>query len=196
MLKRFLSASCFMSASVLSVGVTLGMLSQPVLAQETMRPVIANQDRASRIAMDASTDISADIDMSANKEALVREYLAVTQSNALAMQMMEPMIPVFQQAYPSVPPEFFESIMAEMAAGDLVEFLVPVFTKNLTVQELEAAIAFYRTPEGQSLLRKTPIIMQESQRAGALWGEQMGERILQELEAQGYLESRANFSEI
>ncbi len=187
MLKRFLSASLLISASVLSAGGMSGvMLSQPVLAQEDIRPAAASQDGANRIAMGVT----------AEKEALVREYLAVTQSNALAMQMMEPMIPVFQQAYPSVPPEFFESIMAEMAGGDLVDFLVPVFVKNLTVQELEAAIAFYRTPEGQSLLRKTPVIMQESQLAGALWGEQMGERILQELEDQGYLESRANVSEI
>ena len=75
----------------------------------------------------------------------------------------------------------------EIMTGDLAEFLVPVFAKHLTEEELEAAIAFYKTPEGASMLAKMPGLMQDSQQAGALWGEQLGEQIIRALESKGYV---------
>lgn len=145
--------------------VATGIFAQSVLTQ----PAVAQ-------AFDATT----------SKELLVREYLDITNSDALAAQMMESMLPVFREAYPHVPDEFFEALMAEVSSGNLSDFLIPVFAKNLTEQEMKAAIAYYRSPEGASMLRKTPLLMQEAQQAGALWGQQLGERILKELEAQGY----------
>jgi uncharacterized protein len=123
------------------------------------------------------------------REALVREYLEVTNSDALAAQMLESMLPVFRDAYPSVPDTFFARLMGEVSSGNLSDFLIPVFAKNLTDQEMKAAIAYYRSPAGASMLRKMPVLMQEAQAAGATWGEQLGERIIRELEAEGYSSS-------
>ncbi|NJR69383.1 MAG: hypothetical protein HC771_12495 [Synechococcales cyanobacterium CRU_2_2] len=61
-------------------------------------------------------------DATTSKELLVREYLDITNSDALAAQMMESMLPVFREAYPHVPDEFFEALMAEVSSGNLSDF--------------------------------------------------------------------------
>lgn len=173
MLKHFRPAY-WLTAAALLVG-TLG--AEPGLAQppQLKSPIIAQ----------AAADISP------QKEALIREYLDITQASAAAAQMMEPLIPVYKNAYPSVPDSVWDKFMTEIASGSLADFLVPVFAKHLTIAELEASIAFYQTPEGASMLSKMPALMQDSQQAGALWGAQLGEQILQELESGGYLSDGA-----
>jgi hypothetical protein len=39
---------------------------------------------------------------------------------------------------------------------------VKIYSETLTEEELDGSIAFYRTPVGQSLLKKMPLIMQKS----------------------------------
>ncbi len=175
--------------SVLSCAAMLliGTLAQPTLAQD-LGPASTQQfaqQPTSKTFLSQSQQGSA-APISAEKEQLIREYLAVTQATATATQMVAPLIPLFQDAYPQVPAVFFEKLLAEIDENALVEALIPVFAKNLTDAELTAAIAFYKTPEGAALIQKTPVLIQESQAAGEAWGTQLGERIIRELQEQGY----------
>lgn len=85
--------------------------------------------------------------------------------------------------------EFWEKFRSEIKGeglNKLYDMLVPIYQKHLTEQEVDAIIAFYETPEGRALVGKTPFIMQESMQAGAIWGEEIGKRIVEEM---GLLES-------
>lgn len=56
------------------------------------------------------------------------------------------------------------------------EILIPVYQKHLTQVEVLALTKFYRTPEGQSTMKKMGIIFKESAEAGRKVGEVVGRR--------------------
>ena len=66
---------------------------------------------------------------------------------------------------------------------ELEDMVIPIYVKHLTAEEMDASIAFYRTPIGQSILQKMPAVMQESMQAGQQWGMKLGQQIAEELEA-------------
>jgi hypothetical protein len=59
---------------------------------------------------------------------------------------------------------------------------VPIYVEHLTVEEMQAAIDFYETPEGQSLIEKMPVISQESFAVGQQWGMELAQRVMEEIE--------------
>ncbi len=50
----------------------------------------------------------------------------------------------------------------EPLMGDMMEQMVPVYQKHLSSREVDAATAFYLSPEGQSFMNKMPLIMRDS----------------------------------
>ncbi len=80
---------------------------------------------------------------------------------------------------------FWEELKAEMKKDgfkELYDILIPVYKKHLTEEEVDAAIAFYSTEAGRSLVEKMPLITQESMQAGAQWGARLGEKIARKME--------------
>jgi hypothetical protein len=63
---------------------------------------------------------------------------------------------------------------------DLKPQFVTIYAKELTDAEMDAAVAFYSTPEGQSLLNKMPQLMQE----GAKIGQQRMQAVTPRLQAE------------
>lgn len=59
---------------------------------------------------------------------------------------------------------------------------MPIYVKNLTREEMAATIQFYRSPVGQSVIRKLPAILQESMAVGQQWGQQLGRDAMERLE--------------
>jgi hypothetical protein len=119
----------------------------------------------------------------AEKEALARELLAVSGAGDLGVQMMEQMVGALRPAAPDMPEEFWDRVFSEVDADELVELVVPIYIEHLTVEEMQAAIDFYETPEGQSLIEKMPVISQESFAVGQQWGMELAQRVMEEIEA-------------
>jgi uncharacterized protein len=69
-----------------------------------------------------------------------------------------------------------------LKADEMIELMVPVYQKYLTKAEADAAIRFYSSPEGSSLLKKTPVMMTEGMQIGAKYGRDSLERIMPELD--------------
>jgi hypothetical protein len=59
--------------------------------------------------------------------------------------------------------------------------IVAVYAGNFTAAELHDLIAFYKTPTGQKLLEKTPLIAQQTMAAGKKFGEVAGAEAQQEM---------------
>jgi hypothetical protein len=56
-----------------------------------------------------------------------------------------------------------------------LELVIPVYQKHLTVEEVEAAIAFFNTREGKSFAGKTAAITSEAMQVGAEFGRRLGQ---------------------
>lgn len=65
---------------------------------------------------------------------------------------------------------------------DLVDILVPIYTKHLSVADLKGIIKFYESPVGQKLAEKTPFITQESMQSAGQWGMQLGQKVMERIE--------------
>ncbi|MEM8963437.1 MAG: DUF2059 domain-containing protein [Acidobacteriota bacterium] len=110
-------------------------------------------------------------------EDMARELLEISGSGELGVQMMHQMFDSYKASMPNVPAEFWDEVMNEVDASQLVELVVPIYVKHLTQEEMEAAIAFYKTPAGKAMLEKMPVIMQESMVAGQAWGQEINAQV-------------------
>jgi len=134
------------------------------------------------------------------KEEKIRELLAITQAESLAQQVL----PVaLQQARgmvsrlrPDIPEAVWKETLAEMevvfreSIGAFIENTIPIYERNLTEEEIDGMLAFYRTTVGQSVVKKLPRLTQESMLAGQQWGvsvhKEMQKRMVEKLAEEGY----------
>lgn len=49
-------------------------------------------------------------------------------------------------------------------------------TKHFSLEELEALVAFYKSPLGHKVVTTLPEVVRECMAAGQAWGEQLGKR--------------------
>jgi len=47
----------------------------------------------------------------------------------------------------------------------------------------------YETPAGKRLVEKLPIVMQESMKAGEIWGQELGEKVVNKMLEEGYIKN-------
>ena len=112
---------------------------------------------------------------------VAHELLRVTGAGELGIRMINQMIDVRRRTLPDVPDKFWQDFMAEVNPDDLNRLVVPVYARHFTAEEMESMIAFYRTPAGQKLVSKLPVITEESMAVGRRWGMELGLRIARKL---------------
>ena len=99
------------------------------------------------------------------------------------------MVDLFKQQYSEVDKKTWNELEKEFkktSIEDLVELLIPVYQKYLTLDDLKDLITFYKTPVGQKYAEKTPLIMQESMIIGQQWGIKIGEEFTRKMQEKGY----------
>jgi uncharacterized protein len=123
---------------------------------------------------------------SPEKEQLIREFFKTVR----VMEVVDQMIPTattgILQQFRVLVPNLTDAHIADLSRIMVEEFkahqtsfetlMVLVYDKHFTKEELEAAIAFYRTPAGASLAAKMPIVSQEGMLVGQRWGAEVGRR--------------------
>lgn len=115
-------------------------------------------------------------------EDVARELLEVTGSSEMGKQMMTQMVTAMKPSMPQVPQEFWDKFLEEANASDLVELVIPIYVKHLSVEDMKAAIAFYQSPAGKNFVAKQPVITQESFEVGQQWGLKLGTKIATEVQ--------------
>lgn len=121
-----------------------------------------------------------------SKTQKIEQLLELTNSGSLGIQAMDGMILQLQQTMPEIPAEWWSRFRARTDVDELTALIVPIYERNFTDAEIDAMIAFYQTPEGQSVIAKMPNVLSQSMMAGQLWGTSIAEDVLRELEADGY----------
>lgn len=76
-----------------------------------------------------------------------------------------------------------DDVFSEISVDELVTVIVPVYQRHLSKTDIQAIIAFYKTPVGQKLLRQQPAMMQESMQAGADLMQKRMESLLKKVDA-------------
>lgn len=116
-------------------------------------------------------------------EKSVRELMAVMGSGNLGVQTMQTMVPTLKRLVPQAPEAFWIEFMKEVSPDELVNLIVPLYQKHLTEEDVQATIAFYKSPAGTRLVQALPVIMQESIPIGQKWGRAMALRAIEAAQA-------------
>jgi len=77
--------------------------------------------------------------------------------------------------------EKIKPLMDEMFSG-LIDALVPVYQKHLSIQDLKDGIGMYQTPIGKKIAEKSPLITQETMGVSMEWGMQFSSKIQELME--------------
>ena len=118
------------------------------------------------------------------KQKDIRKLLQITGSGELGTQVMNQMIGSMKKAMPNVPDKFWNDFMKEVHTGELVDLIVPIYDRNLTHDDVRQLIKFYESPTGKKFVMVLPKITQESMVVGEKWGRDLGQRVIQKLQAQ------------
>jgi uncharacterized protein len=118
------------------------------------------------------------------KEKDIRKLLKITGSGELGQQVMAQMMTNFKKAMPQVPEKFWSDFMKEVKTDELIELIVPVYDRNLSEGDIKELIRFYESPTGKKFVSVLPKITQESMAVGEKWGRDLGQRVMNKLQAQ------------
>ncbi|MDX1541139.1 MAG: DUF2059 domain-containing protein [Geminicoccaceae bacterium] len=133
------------------------------------------------------------------KVELAREIIGLTQAGnsleRMAARLVAEMAPVFERANPERGDLVREILETEFLAvfakheDQFIDSLIPVYTANFTVADLEALAEFYRSPVGRKLIEAQPAVAEQAMRMGGMWGQKLGElatiRAIQKMQAEG-----------
>lgn len=116
----------------------------------------------------------------------ITDLLEVMQAEEQFISSMESMAELQKDNPQSamLPEGFYPAMIKEAKAGyktELVPKIIEIYKNNLTANEVDQLIEFYKTELGQLMLTKMPQIQIESMNEGMLWGQQLGMEVAQKL---------------
>ena len=130
-------------------------------------------------------------DAEAAKVADIRRLLDLTGTRDMVNGLKSSMVEQFRRNAPGMPDGMLTELMAELKADDLLESMIPVYSKHFTGADIKQLIAFYQSPFGKKVLREMPQIISESNEVGARWGEGVVQRVATRWRDQGKISQKA-----
>lgn len=124
----------------------------------------------------------------AYKKALAKMFRA-SHSDQTFEAAIKQMFSMFREQMEEVPSEIWDDLENELgktSINDLVEMLIPVYKKHLTIEDLNGLINFYESPAGRKYAEENPAIVQESMAVGQEWGKKIGADLAEKLKEKGY----------
>jgi len=123
----------------------------------------------------------------AEKKAKIIEMIEVSGSANVLDEATQLLIPnILKQVQAKDPRltqehanELAKVMVQEMQAskGSFIAQLVPLYEKAFTIEEIEHSISYYKSPLGQSIMKKMPQLLQSSIVIGQQWGKEVTNRI-------------------
>lgn len=115
------------------------------------------------------------------KEDKIKNLLVVMGTERNLELMFNNMIVQYKSIYTNVPNEFWKKVGEKQNLTELINLIVPIYSKYLEEKEIDDLIAFYKTPTGKKIIEKLPLIMSDSMKEGEKWGKNIGEKVSKEL---------------
>ncbi|MDJ0734200.1 MAG: DUF2059 domain-containing protein [Nostocaceae cyanobacterium] len=117
----------------------------------------------------------------------IKKLLEITGTKQISQQITTQMLANMKSNLPQVPQKFWDSLQEEINYDEMLEQIIPIYSKYFTNEEIKGMLDFYETPLGKKTIRVMPQIMQESVQIGQTYGKKVAERVINKLEAEGYL---------
>jgi hypothetical protein len=123
--------------------------------------------------------------------AAARQLILVTRSDDMIRQILPIMVKNLSAAIAKENPakteiinklmqdSFVPAFMAHLP--EFQEQIAAIYATNLTADDMNQLIAFYKTPVGQKYLQAVPIVMQQTMVVAHVWGKQVGQEAMQKL---------------
>ena len=125
-------------------------------------------------------------DIPSEKEQAIRKLMEMIGTADLGVQVSQQLLSQIRPAFPQVPESLWAEVAESLDPAELTGLAIPIYDRHFTMEELQALIDFYTTPVGQKVVKKLPLVAQESNAIGQQWGETKALEIMQRLAEQGY----------
>jgi len=129
----------------------------------------------------AQADSTGDAVAPAKAEA-IRTFLGLTRVTDQVLVGLETALAV-QAKDPTIPEGFMEKFSGKAKArvSELVDLMVPIFAKHMTLEEVQGFNAFFRTPLGARLVDVQLAVPTEMGKLGQRWGLKLAGEVLMEM---------------
>jgi hypothetical protein len=120
-------------------------------------------------------------------DAKIVRLLELSGAEAQFLSAVDGMLNVQRQNLPegAVDDEFWDEFSKEIREtgyADLRPLMVEIYRINMTEEEIDHQIAYYGHPLTQEIVKKQPVIVQQSMAVGAEWGRQLSQKIITRLQ--------------
>ena len=129
---------------------------------------------------------SSSSDIPSEKEQAIRKLMEMIGAADLGDQVSQQLLSQMRLSFPQVPESLWAEFAESLDPAELTGLAIPIYDRHFTMEELQALIDFYTTPVGQQVVKKLPLVAQESNAIGQQWGETKALEIMQRLAEQGY----------
>lgn len=116
-----------------------------------------------------------------SKDVKIAELLETMGSTQAMKTSFEYMINYYKQNNPQISSQYWDNSLKHVDYNELVQKLVPVYSKHFTEQEIVDLLKFYNTSTGKKMIEKTPTILEESMEIGRKWGIELAQKIEKEI---------------
>lgn len=121
-------------------------------------PVFAQADEASKTAKLNELVQMTNINMDAMADSMYSQLNMMLKNMAKEMDVQ----PSEQAILNDYSHQMVAMVKDELSWDKMEPLIVDVYSRNFSEQEIDDMLAFYKTETGQSMLKKMPIVMQES----------------------------------
>ena len=129
---------------------------------------------------------SSNPDIPSDKEQAIRKLMEMIGAADLGVQVRQQLLGQLRPAFPQVPESVWAEIAEPLDPAELTGLAISIYDRHFTMEELQALIDFYTTPVGQHVVKKLPLVAQESNVVSQQWDETKALEIIERLAEQGY----------
>src|SRR5262245_16665517 len=124
---------------------------------------------------------------------LARELISVKGGNTLYEPLVSGVVEqaknVFLKANPLLGKDLNEvaiKLRTDFAprSAEVLAETAKLYATHFTEQELKDALAFYKSPLGQKLLSREPVVVDESMKSARLWADRLSEQVIAAMRAE------------
>ena len=135
----------------------------------------------------SSVAAQSDAESDARKNAVARQILDATHAPDQLLAAIEFGLPAMRQANPRIPAIFWDRFIEQARARrqEVLELLVPLYTRSFELSDLEALLQFYNSPLGRHLIEVQPALARDASQLGQAWGVRLGNEVAQQLQKEG-----------
>jgi len=119
------------------------------------------------------------------KDTIIR-LMQLTNSTKLANEVKQRVIVALKQSFPDAPPDYWRELNKRIDVQELLGSFIPIYARNLSLNDLKQLVTFYQTPAGQRYLAVREKMVAASVEKGKKWAMGWIVQVFKELKAKGY----------